>query len=149
MDASLRVFSSFNIKLKYYCYSVRGLPDEAKYGKSFMNSSLAMLYALMCRDSNVLVLWHSRLFLSYIDGLVEYCSDSSALAVELLQSCTKPPICAYELTTCYGTLGLIYCLHCWRYVFFNPKKGTFKLCFYVGALPCAWRFGMLRSLWRA
>ena len=25
-----------------------------------------------------------------IDGLVQYCSNSSALAVTLLQSCTKP-----------------------------------------------------------
>ena len=28
----------------------------------------------------------------YIDGLVQDCSNSSALAVELLQSCTKPSI---------------------------------------------------------
>ena len=28
-----------------------------------------------------------------IDGLVQDCSNSSALAVELLQSCTKPSIC--------------------------------------------------------
>ena len=28
-----------------------------------------------------------------IDGLVQYCSNSSALAMELLQSCTKPPLC--------------------------------------------------------
>ena len=29
---------------------------------------------------------------SYIDGLVQDCSNSSALAMELLQSCTKPSI---------------------------------------------------------
>ena len=28
----------------------------------------------------------------YIDGLVQYCSNSSAFAMELLQSCTKPSI---------------------------------------------------------
>ena len=28
----------------------------------------------------------------YIDGLVQDCSNSSALAMELLQSCTKPSI---------------------------------------------------------
>ena len=28
----------------------------------------------------------------YVDGLVQDCSNSSALAVELLQSCTKPSI---------------------------------------------------------
>ena len=31
----------------------------------------------------------------YIDGLVQDCSNSSALAMELLQSCTKPSICAW------------------------------------------------------
>ena len=29
----------------------------------------------------------------YIDGLVQDCNHSSALALELLQSCTKPSIC--------------------------------------------------------
>ena len=33
----------------------------------------------------------------YIDGLVQDCSNSSALAMELLQSCTKPSI--YTLIT--------------------------------------------------
>ena len=28
--------------------------------------------------------------INYIDGLVQDCSNSSALAMELLQSCTKP-----------------------------------------------------------
>ena len=32
---------------------------------------------------------------NYIDGLVQHCSNSSALAMELLQSCTKLSI--YEL----------------------------------------------------
>ena len=32
---------------------------------------------------------------SDIDGLVQDCSKSSALAMELLQSCTKPSICDY------------------------------------------------------
>ena len=30
-----------------------------------------------------------------IDGLVQYCSNSSALALELLQSCTKPSTCTF------------------------------------------------------
>ena len=32
----------------------------------------------------------------YNDGLVQNCSNSIANALELLQSCTKPPICVYE-----------------------------------------------------
>ena len=35
-----------------------------------------------------------------IDGLVQDCSNSSALAMELLQSCTEPPICTF-LMVCY------------------------------------------------
>ena len=31
--------------------------------------------------------------ITYVNGLVQDCSDSSALAMELLQSCTKPLIC--------------------------------------------------------
>ena len=33
---------------------------------------------------------------AYIDVLVQDCSNSSALAMELLQSCTKPPNCHGE-----------------------------------------------------
>ena len=38
----------------------------------------------------------SRTYHLYIDGLVQVCSNSSALAMELLQSCTKLSICASE-----------------------------------------------------
>ena len=31
----------------------------------------------------------------YFDALVQDCSNSSALAMELLQSCTKPSFCAW------------------------------------------------------
>ena len=30
----------------------------------------------------------------HIDGLVQNCGNSSALAMELLQSCTEPSICS-------------------------------------------------------
>ena len=43
-----------------------------------------------------------------IDGLVQDCSNSSALAVELLQSCTKPSIYVFihskEKKQCYMNL---------------------------------------------
>ena len=38
----------------------------------------------------------------YIDGLVHGCSNSSVLAMELLQSCTKPSICHYDGCRCPG-----------------------------------------------
>ena len=34
----------------------------------------------------------------YIDGLVQDCSNSSVLAMELLQSCTKPSIQNQQLS---------------------------------------------------
>ena len=37
---------------------------------------------------------------AYIDGLVPDCSNSSALAMELLQSCTKPSICLGAVVWC-------------------------------------------------
>ena len=37
---------------------------------------------------------------SYIEGLVQGCSNSSALAMELLQSCAKPTIFQYTNITC-------------------------------------------------
>ena len=52
----------------------------------------------------------------YIDGLVQDCSISSALAMEILQSCTKPLIwitCMYELTTLYDLI-----INCWRPIIF-------------------------------
>ena len=38
----------------------------------------------------------------YIDSIVQYCSNSSALAVELLQSCTKPSVCCWSYTFTYS-----------------------------------------------
>ena len=35
---------------------------------------------------------------AYIDGLVQDCSNFSALAMELLQSCTKPSIYSREMS---------------------------------------------------
>ena len=36
---------------------------------------------------------HAMLYVLYIDGLVQDCSNSNALGIELLQYCTKPSIC--------------------------------------------------------
>ena len=46
------------------------------------------------RDAYVM----ERCYTGNIDGLVQDCSYSSALAMELLQSCTKPPICIHYST---------------------------------------------------
>ena len=36
------------------------------------------------------------MFESHVDGLVQDCSNSSVLAVELMQSCTKPSIYVWD-----------------------------------------------------
>ena len=41
---------------------------------------------------------HTARYTEYFDGLVQDCSNSSAVAMELLQSCTKPSICSFRLT---------------------------------------------------
>ena len=55
------------------------------------------------------------IYIVYIDGLVQDCSNSSALAMELLQSCTNPLIYAspglndlthYDLVTLYVVRSL-------------------------------------------
>ena len=44
-------------------------------------------------------------FVDRIDDLVQDCSNSNVLAVELLQSCSKPSICnAVNCVTCYSGL---------------------------------------------
>ena len=50
----------------------------------------------------------------YIDGLVQDCSYSSALAMELLQSCTKPPILFFRFPWCHQGKGMLSVLlgHC-------------------------------------
>ena len=47
------------------------------------------------------------------DGLVLDCSNSSAIAMELLQSCTKPLIYIHIFTTRKSSRD-IYSLHCWK-----------------------------------
>ena len=39
---------------------------------------------------------HCEILWSYVDGLVQDCSNSIALAMELLQSCTKPSMCSIK-----------------------------------------------------
>ena len=45
----------------------------------------------------------------HIDGLVQYGSNSIALAMELLQCCTKPLI--WNLDECYVWMQIMFCLY--------------------------------------
>ena len=63
---------------------------------------------------------HQNVSLSHIDGLANDCSNSRALAVELLQSCTKPPI--------YWPNKLIHMSLQWPY---NDQNGWDHGMFYI------------------
>ena len=51
----------------------------------------------------------------YIDGLVQDCSISSALAMEILQACTKISIYSIEMVSCFIWDCLFYFIE----LFFN------------------------------
>ena len=66
------------------CWNVNFDHKYLLYKKKILYDVLAEIYLLSNLDQNATI-WMS----SYIDGLVQDCSNSNALAVELLQSCTK------------------------------------------------------------
>ena len=62
---------------------------------------LSMLELKLIHVSKTGHWWHSenQVWVPYIDGLAQDCSNCSALAMELLQSCTKSSICLIGLAT--------------------------------------------------
>ena len=74
------------------------------------------IYIYICTLQIVILSFHMFVFIcipvllinEYFSGLLQDCSKSSALAVELLQSCTKPSIwCLYNhMHTCVNVLWL-------------------------------------------
>ena len=54
-----------------------------------INSSLSQFIKLPS-NIQIYILFSASHYSENIDGLVQDCSNSSALAMELLQSCTKP-----------------------------------------------------------
>ena len=65
---------------------------------SSMTQELCAWFTLCC-----ILLWFettvtfTHILQDHFDGLVQDCSISSALAMEILQSCTKPPTCGFIL----------------------------------------------------
>ena len=62
----------------------------------------------------------------YIDGLVQDCSNSRVVAMELLQSCTMPPIswlaaCLVALQTVISATGTLFFSH----IYFSHSLGKF------------------------
>ena len=85
-----------------FCFSKYNRFPIPNLWKSEMGSFVAqnMVYAL-CQSFQNCMQYHSywtvSLQLYHISGLVKDCSNSSALALELLQSCTKPSTCASKI----------------------------------------------------
>ena len=78
---------------------------------------------------------HQKLFSNIFDGLVQDCSNSSALALELLQSSTKPSICGpllhsivIHLTQVWTRLciGCIFCSDAGILIFHSFSKQWHK-----------------------
>ena len=57
----------------------------------------------------------------HINGLVQDCSNSSVLGLELLQSCTKPSIWLYEINLPYHNIHLI-----WLVSFHNSRYAAVR-----------------------
>ena len=79
----------------------------------FCGRCSSLLYSVLQQSWSGDVLVSSYQSIHHIDGLVQDCSNSSALAMELLQSCTKPSICDKTVNfTVDVVLWTELCPHC-------------------------------------
>ena len=94
-----------NIKARYYWSFVRQIHAHKNSVNQVMRKAFSCHDVIICQDNSSMDTTNTSLDLlkqlTYIDGLVQVCNNSSALAMELQQSCTKPSICFLQiLTTC-------------------------------------------------
>ena len=66
---------------------------------------------------------------NYMDGLVQDCSNPSALAMELLQSCTKPSILLNDCQSCYVEWN-IHSLVNWTWTVFGVDISLLPISLY-------------------
>ena len=87
-------FTQFSEYQTCWCWRRQGLSSH--------DTGLVLLkcFGFSTSDMWLVRVWYVRAI--YIDGLAQYCSNSSALAMELLQSCAKPSICPW--THLFGRL---------------------------------------------
>ena len=88
------------------------------------------LEVLYVSNFRVISVWQASLEnkKTYIDGLVQNCSNSSALAMELLQSCAKPSICLCSSLAGRNT----------GYIYFLTYLDVMTWKHFVGYWPFAW-----------
>ena len=80
----------------------RGTPGSVQYGVieiMSMNMDITQADTHWSSSQISFVLIYTSLGMNHIDGFEQYCSNSIANALELLQFCTKPPI-----YLCQGTV---------------------------------------------
>ena len=58
----------------------------------FVTGISRLVYRHSLEHHSIRMVWDALFSWGYIDGLVQDCTNSSALAMELLQSCTQPSI---------------------------------------------------------
>ena len=75
----------------------------------------------------------SRLWYRQRDGLVQDCSNSSALAMELLQSCTKPLIYPFIISRWLTTSHISFCINLAKTL---PVLRQYHGCWCPGSLHC-------------
>ena len=99
------------------------------------------------RDCPLPHILHTARYTEYFDGLVQDCSNSSALAMELLQSCTKPSICSFRLTGMVDQAAIIGTVKLVSRQFTNIYICIY-ICIYIvrGLCACmctaAWKLGL-------
>ena len=74
------------------CRDYMLLTRKFSYGFTISKTNKTNIYCTVC--SIACWGWHQRKH--HIDGLVQDCNNSIANALELLQSCTKPPISLHD-----------------------------------------------------
>ena len=101
-------------------------PKHAKMGYFFQQCTVFCYTYNTVGLTLLLVIGHHIVIIEYIDGLERDCSNSSALAMELLQSCTKSSICNW--------------MHWYQRYFHNFVGDTyldFRLC-YISCVSVFW-----------
>ena len=84
-------YTSFNVWVRYFVWNFKGYPLKF-YTKYLTHTWKTAVYFTLFK------IYKLSDLRAHIDGLVQDCSNSSALAMELLQSCTKPSICVSKIS---------------------------------------------------
>ena len=114
MDLTNEINLILFISFLQWVFDVISWSSDIRFCQFHNHPSLSVVSYISASNSLLHAILSYHVILN-IDGLVQDCSNSSALAMELLQSCTKPSIC----TTLQFTLS-----YSWWY--FGSLKITFE-----------------------